>query len=166
VWVGVIAIIFGGFGMLGGLIGMLTPAMLPFLKSLPGQAPGTYDAIERYTGIQVLTGALTMLTAALLLIGGIGLLRRSRTAARILVFWAVLKLIVVLGNVSFGALIQHQQLQDIQAAQPGPVPQAAMLGTMVVLTVVIGVLWGWALPVFMLIWMNRSSIKAETASWA
>ena len=33
------------------------------------------------------------------------------------------------------------------------------------LTLVLGIVWGWALPIFMLIWFSRRKIKAEIAQW-
>ena len=32
--------------------------------------------------------------------------------------------------------------------------------------VVFGLLWAWALPVFMWIWLSRRVIRAETAEWS
>ena len=34
------------------------------------------------------------------------------------------------------------------------------------LGVIIGLLWGWALPVFFLIWFSRAGVRSEVRSWS
>jgi len=53
-----------------------------------------------------------------------------------------------------------------------PNAPAAMLGVFGTVMAIIGpmilvfaIVWGWALPIFMLIWFSRRKIKAEIAQW-
>jgi hypothetical protein len=51
-------------------------------------------------------------------------------------------------------------------SQPGvPAPPKGMMETMAVIGALFAMAWGSALPVFMLIWFSRPSIRRETADW-
>ena len=83
-------------------------------------------------------------------------------------------MIFVVVNSVVGYLIQIAQAEAMQEAianDPNvPAGLSAMMGSMMqafgVFGVLIGVLWGWALPVFLFIWFSRKKIRTETAGWA
>ncbi len=75
-------------------------------------------------------------------------------------------MVVVVVNAIVGVLIQQEFLQEMQAQDPNlaVIGTTAMQGFAAV-GVVFALLWGLALPVFMLIWFARRTIKEQVAQW-
>ncbi|MEE8155226.1 MAG: hypothetical protein V3T53_09775 [Phycisphaerales bacterium] len=172
--IGVIAIIFGSLATLQGCIGLGSSAMFGlFASAMPEEQAGLMDATKSLTPLIMISGGLTMAIAIVLLIGGIGLTRRSPRGPKTCRIWAGLKMLIVVYGSIIGYLVQQAQMEAMQrmlednpntaTAMPGFFgPLMAILGP---LTLVFGIVWGWALPIFMLIWFSRRKIKAEVAQW-
>ena len=104
--------------------------------------------------------------AVLLLIGGVGVLRRRAWAPRACNTWAVLKVLLVIANAVVGYAVQKQTLLWMQGQSARMPPGwGAISGSMPGMTACFALLWGWALPVFLLIWLARGTIKEEIAPW-
>lgn len=108
-----------------------------------------------------------LLVAAMLAVGGLRLIRRRRSSAGLLQLWAVIKMVLVVIGSVIGARVSAASLQAGMGAGAGAgagLPPG-FGSTMMIVGLVFGVLWGWALPVFCLVWLRREKIQAEMAAW-
>jgi hypothetical protein len=165
--IGIIAIVLGSLGILGGVYGVITPRLLGFFESLmpPGQ-DGGFEALEQHAGWTVATSLVGMAVAALLLVGGIGLAKRRPWSLATCRVWSVLKIVLVVANSAIAYRLVQTQFAAMGQGGLVAMPMGAGFGkTMAIIAVVMGPAWGWAFPVFLLIWLGRGKIKAETSGW-
>ncbi len=157
---GVIALILGGIGliqMLGQLVLLALPPSSPHaMLSLPGQRVWTW--ISMIVGIPL---------ESVLIAFGIGCIRRRRWTVAMGMLWSVLQIPLAIVGSIVGNYMFKEHLQSIAAdpnmMPPGMVgPPAEFFGR---LTLVMGTCLSCVLPVFILIWLRRPSIKAEVAQW-
>ena len=165
---GTIAIIFGVLGILGGILGIFELRILrAFSSALPKNAAMGLDAYDEWSGWIIVLSVFSLLVAVLLLVAGIGLFRRRGWSVKIVRCWAVLKIVRVLVT---AAMIDGSQAQDSfdrgwQAGGGAVMP--AHIGQIVsVIIIGVTILWGWALPVFMLIWLSRRTVREEYREWS
>ena len=167
--VGVIAIILGALGALGGCIGtVFTPFAAAMIRFVPEAQRGGLGAIEQMVPTLLVMALLGLVLAVLLLIGGIGLVRRRPYGVMICLIWSVLKLVYVVVNSVIGYLINLSQMEHIEAMQRTAGVQAVpaeVFGAIGAFGACFGIVWGWALPIFMLIWFSRSAIRSEVRAW-
>lgn len=166
--IGIIAMVFGGLGILGGawgVVGSLMPGLLHFAA---GPENRMFEVMSKWTTWNVAMSIITITVAALLLTAGIKLLKRRPDAPGWCRTWAVVKILLVL----VVGIVNYFYQQDLYAAMedtqgPGGRPAMAfpVMKAVAAASVAFSLLWGWALPVFMLIWFGRQKIKAETADW-
>ncbi len=165
---GVIAIVFGAGGMLMYAWSAIFPLVLPaLLKVLPQQQQASLAVTQQWQTWTVSSSMVAVCLAALLLAGGIGLLKRRPSARTLCMTWSVLKIVFVVAQVLVGRMIQKDMLEAMRG-QP-PVAGAPGAGTIMETAAAAGMcfslLWGWALPVFLLIWFSRSRIKGDVTGW-
>ena len=172
--IGIIAIILGSLGTLQGCMGLGWPALAGlFTSALPEEQAGMMDATKALTPLMMISAGLTMLIAIVLLIGGIGLTKRSPRSPKTCRIWAGLKMLLVVYTSTVTFLSTQAQMEAMQRMlEEDPNAPAAMAGFFGTLMAIIGpvifvfaIVWGWALPIFMLIWFSRRKIKAEVAHW-
>ena len=164
--VGIIAIVLGVGGILGGLSGALSPLMLDAMASMMPQGQAVVAAIEEMAGWTVAVSLASAVVAGVLLAGGIGLLKRRRWSVRITRIWAFVRLLLVIANAVLTYQMTKAQFEVMSQQQPGAAAMPAGFGGVVgTISVAFGVIWGWAFPVFVLIWLARGKIKAETSAW-
>ena len=166
---GIFAIVFGAAGVLQGMWGMLTPLFFGIFESMaPQGAPNPMGFISELSVSIVLMSGLLAILAGLLLLAGILLLKRTPVAPSLCVVWAVLKFFAVIANAILTYLMQQAQFQAVQSDpgfQQAPGFVSGMMQGMAIGTGVIMLLWGWALPVFMLIWLRRAKIREQVRAW-
>ncbi len=166
---GVICIVFGGLGMLGGVWGIMSPLFNEWLAALmPPEQQATMEAAAKVNPHPVATSLFMLAIAALLLAGGIGLVRRRGGAIGLLKAWAVIKILWVIVGTFLGLHASPELMEGVQkqmGSSPAPGMEAIMWAS-VVFGIVAGILWVCALPVFVLIWFGRRKIRNEVASWA
>lgn len=165
--IGIVCVVFGTLGMCGSVIGFASPYFVELVANLvPEQQRGSLESVrEHRTEIIVLSMVGTALAAALLL-GGVALLRRRASAATVLCGWAVLKIVSAIGGGIVNLGIQRDQLAAMQEGGAGPMPMSSnFMEVMQVLGVALAILWGMALPVFLLVWFARGAVRREIASW-
>jgi len=169
-------------------MGLFAPTSAYILRAqtaaiLEGDESADLEAyLARSTSIGYQSAAIYGVAGALLLAGGILLLRRRRVASPVLKFWAVLKLAggtylvyqnTILTKIQFAALFRpeismpevdgsNEILEDFDRIMD---TTSGIMQAVVWFGAVFGWLWLAALPVFLLIWLNRSRVKAEIASW-
>lgn len=164
--IGIICIVFGGFGILGGLWGAVVPFLMSTVASMMPDPAGTMDAsfaaVTRYRAITIPVSVISAVVAALLLVGGIQLLRRRFAARRVLLIWAIIKIFLVVAAVMVNIPMQRAQLEAQQAQGMPAMPMMNLIGP---ITAACGVVFGWALPIFILIWLMRRPIRDEIEAW-
>ena len=172
--IGVIAIVFGSLAALGGCMGLGWPLVAGLFTSvMPEEQAEMMDATTALMPLMMVSSGLGMPVAIVLLIGGIGLTKRKAGSPKTCKIWAGLKMLLVVYSSIVAYLVQQAQMEAMQRMlEEDPNASAAMpgfFGTFMAiiapLTLVFGILWGWALPIFMLIWFSRRKIKAEIAQW-
>lgn len=168
--VGIIAICLAALELIGGVCGLFAPFISRWAQKMvpQGQVTGMEWLQEGSTWMWlVVVQVLTISTAAVCLIAGVKLVRRRFSAVRWCRMWAVIKIVIVLFSSSVNLFVQQAQFQAMsENPQFGQVFAAGgMMKWMVLIGLLAGLAWGWALPVFMLIWFNRRKIRNETAGW-
>lgn len=185
--IGIISIILGSLAALGGIINALTQALMSFWApavsgasnapppSGSGNPPFDLSSMLRSMGqwapLASAANLLLCAIAGLLIFSGAGVLKRRRWGAVWIKRWAVIK---ILGGVLMAVvtgLMQSAQFSSMsQSGAAGSGPGSAAIGAMApVIAAFTGcftILFYAAYPIFILIWMNRSLIKAQTRSWA
>ncbi|MCP3903345.1 MAG: hypothetical protein GY715_06890 [Planctomycetes bacterium] len=169
---GIIAIVFGSLGAFGGCMSAVMTLFAEKLGELmpPGQE-AAFAALEKYHDLLMTTYAIAFVLAIVLLIGGIGLVRRRSWAIPVCITWAVLKI----GYAMFGAYVnylnseaQFQATQEQLQSDPN-IPNISFPDWVVeaasTIAAVFGLLWGWALPVFLLVWFSRSAVREHIRTW-
>ncbi len=165
--IGIIAIVLGAAGFLGGLYGALSPLFLEaMLKVMPPGQEAILEVARDFAVWTVASSLVGVVVAVVLLVAGIGLVRRRQWSVGTVRAWAVIKVLLVIATSVLGYMVAQAQFAAMSQAQAGAAPMPADFGRLLsMFAVVIGLVWGWALPVFVLIWFARSKVKAETASW-
>ncbi len=172
--IGIIAIILGSLATPGGCMSLGSSAMFGlFASAMPEEQAEMMDATKAFMPLMMIAAGLTTPIAIVLLIGGIGLTKRSPWSPKTCRIWAGLKMLIVVYGSIIGYLVQQAQMEAMQRMlEEDPNTAGAMpgfLGTFMAiigpLILVFAIVWGWALPIFMLIWFSRRKIKAEIAQW-
>jgi hypothetical protein len=185
--IGIIAIVFGSLGLLKD--GVCTPigwavTLLfgSFFDDLAQSQPATgmevqaaqFDALGAFMPATVSVGCGLAVLAFLLLIGGIGLKRERPWARRAILTWAILKILITIPKATIDFLVNKAQFQAMEEAAagsttptPGQLPPGmyAMMETIASVGVIFTVLWYWALPIFMIVWFARPSVRDEVRGW-
>jgi len=172
--VGIIAIVFAILGLFQALVGLVS--LFLTRQQMGGLASGDVDPkqideyLDDFSSLTYLGAIVYALLGAILLIGGILLLKRRRDASTILQAWSVLKLVA--GGF---LLFRHTSLTRVQmdimtqSGAFGPGSGSDLVDRVTSISIwagfAFGVLWLAALPVFLLIWLNRARIRADIRSW-
>lgn len=171
---GIIAIILGSLATLRGCMSIGSSAMFGlFASAMPEEQAEMMEATKGFAPLIMISSGLIMAIAIILLIGGIGLTKRSPWSPKTCKIWAGLKMLLVVYSSIVTFLSTQAQMEAMQRMlEEDPNAPAAMSGFFGTLMAIIGpvifvfaIVWGWALPIFMLIWFSRRKIKAEIAQW-
>jgi len=160
---GILAIV---FGVLGILTGVCTTFSAQILQAFFGMLPSTPEGQEAMAAVKesawtnYIFGPISVALAVMLLIAGIRLTRRLKSGVDLSVKWAIAKLAYALISGGIGVA----QMMGTSHSDDEAVQAAAQTGG--IIGGCIGIVWVCALPVFMLIWFNRQSIKDEVAGWS
>ncbi len=165
---GIIAIVFGGLGILGALWGLVGQQFIQNtgLAGVPGRE-AISQVMEDWKSWLLVQSGLSGLIAMLLLFAGIGLVRQKPSGVSQAKVWAVAKLVFAFIVVYVQMKSQPHAMRAVFESTAGPGPQVsdAMLQLLVVAGAAITIIWLAALPVFVLIWFARGKIKREVAGW-
>ena len=159
---------------MGGCWGVVSPFVFrKLIDALPETAASSlqeatmpFEVIEAWRGWIIASSLLTIGLAVLLLIAGLGMLKRRRWGVEAGWWWAILKMLFVVVNAAVGYRMQmdmYAALGEQQANMPGFGAGFYQLWSAVGIAFVI--VWGWALPVFVMIWFSRKVIKKEVMEW-
>ncbi|MCB1236243.1 MAG: hypothetical protein KDM91_14325 [Verrucomicrobiae bacterium] len=176
---GIIAIVFGAFGALSGLIRLAQSFFAGAMAKLASAGQVNENAAEELTAFfenwkifGIVQGLVMAIVALMLLVGGIKLLKRQAGSIGLLKGWALLKLVTGIGGTIFQTQMTREQMA-ITLKQAGEAAGSAgnqmtetFVGIGMMIGVVFGVIWLAILPVFLLIWFARAAVKAEVARWS
>lgn len=165
--IGIIAIVFGALAVLGELAGWAAVFLLDTFPSAVPQTQATaMEAVNQLGFWAVANSLLCMGAAALLVAVGVGLLKRRQWGVRTGRVWACFKIMLVPADAAVTYPLVKVQCEAAfrqMSGIPGMPTQTTELMTFGAVAWVL--VWGWALPVFLLIWLARRKIKAETSAW-
>ena len=164
--VGILAIVFGGFGILGGVWGVVSPFVVDrFAEMIPSMQEQLMQQLDAWSGWTRAMSITSFLFAGLLLFGGISLVKKRHRAAPILFIWSILKTVLIFAGVGLQLSIQTQTMDQL-TTQLSSVPggRAIMVGS-VAIGLACGLIFQLAGPVFLLVWFRRRVIKEEVATW-
>lgn len=172
--IGVISIIFGSLGVLSGACGGAFLLLSGPLVSMIPEAQASEMEVQLSSGLPypVLQGGVMLLEfviSVMMLVGGIMLLRRKRSARGLLVGTAWLDLLSNTVGAVVGFLVMQAQMKSMQEnaemAQQMPAGIGALVqgagGVMVFVQWLFLAIW----PVFVLIWFSRSKIRESVEAW-
>lgn len=169
--VGVVCILFGAGAALSAAWAIaMSYLSFQMLEGTPGGAAAGAMML-RWRTWTLVGSALAMALGGVLIAAGAGIIGRRPWASGLALIWAVLKMILVVVSGILGIFMQQENLAAYTAAgaatmPAGMGPQASLMTAMAVGVAVVGLLWGLALPVFILVWFLRPKIKAEVAAWS
>jgi|GEM_PF-731949 len=173
---GVIAIVFGVFGLFSSLSKIVQYIMFgsgfmgtlyqtggagtPAEKEISEMVGDTFSAMEKAVPQLMICEIVLGVLALALMTGGILLLMRRRSASWLLQGWAVLKII----GGGFGAYLSWQMMGQIQAGIfAGATSPTQVIGIVYKVMFLFQLAWLAALPVVFLIWLNREAIRNDMA---
>lgn len=171
--IGVIAIVYASFGILSAIWAMIAPFIMSAMASaMPAEAgkqmAASMAGVQKWMGLNVASNALNLAAATVLLLAGIGLLRRRGWSRSVAIVWAVFKMAFAVLAAVVGYLIAVEQMAVMQQQMQSKGGTAMPVGFMqafLPLGIGISIVIGWAFPIFMLVWMGRGSIRSEVAGW-
>lgn len=158
--VGTILIVIAALGGLSYVVGIAGLFIQGFIPGTEAQL----QAAEAWIGWALASNVLSLLLSLWLLATGILLIRRAPSTRMHAIGWSVTKMIVVVIASTIAAFMQADQMAAMQT-QGQAMPQA-MIETMRIASLVIGIVFGWALPIFLLIWFNVGRFRRESTGWA
>ena len=163
---GIIHIVYACLGMIGAAFGVLgMVAMKAMAPHLGDEVEGldvffsAYDKMAMYSYIDV---GIKVILGLVLLIAGIGLLKKKLWAQKLSVTWSVVRIIVGIGMtiLSYGAALQFQQdIADFTQTNGDQMDQFGLQSSMQGVSSVMGVFVLSAYPVVSLILLSKKSVK-------
>lgn len=168
---GVACIVVGACGLLMHGWGVVQNLFFyQHIARLSGQAE-MLAVMKKWSVPVALTSATSGLLAALLTWGGVQLLRRRAGSRRVLLSWAVVRVMQGIGAAVVMGLMQEEQMRAsmVTASSPGG-PSAVAIGLAIGsatggLAMATYALWAMSLPVFVLVWMMLPRVRREIGGW-
>lgn len=162
---GTVMLVLGVLAILGACLGLVLPLFADLFASILPEEDDAMLVAEGWMWYVISASIVLLMLAGLQIVASVGLLRRSGWAVRTCVAWAIAKIVVVTINAVPNSMMQMQQLSEQSDTAGLPGGMEPIIFAVLILSVLFGLLWGWALPVFSLFWFARSKIKLETAQW-
>lgn len=171
---GILCIVLGVLGTFSGFCGVVAGAAQPFFfeamkEGLDDEhAQRVMESVKQFQPYNLLLPFASILLSIALTAGGFGLTLRRRWSRPTLRHWSWLKMILVVAAVWIGWASQRAMLDAAsqESASPPPLQFRMMGGLFGSIGLVIGLVWGWGLPVFNLVWLGRAKIRSEVNEWA
>jgi hypothetical protein len=167
---GIIMIIFGAFGTIGSLFGVFAGKFMALLLTQTGNASAEAlqsPLIQKWMQLTSLFSGLGVAVAILLLVAGIGLIKRRTWALKASTVWAGTKITLGVANLLVNYVMQQKIAEAVSAgAIDADAAKLFARGGASLVAMLPGLLWVLALPVFVLIWLSLPNSKEETARWA
>lgn len=117
--IGVISLVYGILAIIGNGCAGASPFATPFFLQMSGMDAEKLTMSPTLVWVQVGSGAIGMAIAIVLLVGGVGLLRRSTRSLGILKTWVALAIVTTIIGIGLGFVFLDANVQyqlDIQDA--------------------------------------------------
>jgi hypothetical protein len=170
--VGVVCIVIGACGVLMNIWGLINTLVTSTLRNMPGQTQATVAAMIEYRPWMLANALAGLGLSVMLIFAGVGIVGRRGWCVPTARAWSIIRLIHVPLNSYLTYVVQQAMFAAMKndpqlTASPGF--GGAGFGTMTdvvsIVTSVLLIIWGFALPVFLLLWFLRSKISAEVRDW-
>ncbi len=168
--IGIVCLVFGVLGILGGLFAIVAAIVGPKIANAfaeMGRAGMVPDQMQDHMVWAISSAGIGFCLAVVLCIAGIGIIRRRPSGIRRAKAWAWLRMVFAVAEAVFGYGIQVEAFEAMRHQDPGTFSTLPpMFGPWVaVFTSGLTVIWGCALPLFLLIWFKRKRISEDVATW-
>ena len=172
---GILSIVFGVLGALSKCWGMATPFFFVLMErffasmpedEVPAEIGQSFSMMGAYAWPIAGVSLLKTIVACLLVAVGIGLLKQRGWAPAWAIRYAVLDMVLTLGEGVLGGLAQAAQMEAMQAADPAAFGPMAGWTTLITYgSVGFGVLVSMVWPVFLIVWFTRRRVREATSTW-
>jgi len=170
---GIIFIVFGVLGIMQGCFGVLSLLVFGAVSdALPEEQAQMMSFMDSLKPWIITAGVIAFIVAVMLLAAGIGVVSRKVWSRKLALMWAGTKMVFVVANSLLSYTAQKAQFEDMQemmASDPNAASAMSFFGQLMmwmgVFMIIVTIIWGWALPVFTLIWFSRKKVRMEVASW-
>jgi hypothetical protein len=176
--VGIVCIVIGALGLLQyGCAGTLAPVVghlvMTSLQDAGIDDPGStasFQAQQRYMVPTLISSIVHAGLSGLLMTTGIGMSRRRRWSIRAARTWSVLRMLMAFPAIGLQYLVMQEQFRAMettmqQSAQPMPGFFMPMMHSMGIVMMPVGLMFAWALPLFILIWLHIARVRGEWSTW-
>jgi len=158
--VGVISIVLAGLGLTGRLVGAFGNAIASRLRTMRwGGAMQPANLPDWWATWQIAGVLLGVLLQGLLLIAGVLLLKRQAAARALHLAYAPLAIVLAVAGMAITYPVMRSAFE-----QTG-LQQMPAIGPAIVASVIGGMIFSLAYPVFLLVWFLRGRIADEVRSW-
>lgn len=158
---GIIHIIYAVLGVLGALMGLAGMMLLKTLASKAGddvqELDAMVEAFDEFAVYAYVDATLKIILGIVLLVAGIGLLKKKLWAQKASLFWAVTRIVVVVG-LTIITLGPTQKFQE-KVNQAGGAEQEQFQQMAQGMGNVIGVLFVCIYPVLCLIFLTKKNVR-------
>lgn len=163
---GILHVLLGAYGVFGFILGMFALAgMNPFLAFMP-KTPEAVAQMEQQAAMQkemmpatVIGIILSVATTFLILRAGILLLKRRRGGLKWSNRYAWVSLVGKVFGVVVAALYTFPMIKETIASTPGAKTMPAVMESVMIVSMVIGVLIPFIYPILSLFLLNRPATK-------
>lgn len=169
--IGMVLIIVACFYLLGGVCGLMGPWLNEIsVRFAPNAATEYAELNKRWQSWTLALAVMAIVLASVMLAAGIGVRGRRPWSIRLSRIWAAAQMALAIANAVVNQFVVSDTMKVMMldaSRRSSPIPGAFATGMQVgsKFTLVIGLAWGLALPVFVLIWLSRKRIRAEVAAW-
>ena len=170
---GIICIVFGVLGIMQGCFGVSSLFVVEWFSTVvPEEQAQMMSSSDALQPLLIISGVISFALAATLLAAGIGMVLRKLWSRKTVLIWSGTKIAFVVANSLLSYMVQKakfEEMQEMMANDPNAAAAMSVFGQIMMwmgmLFIVIWIIWGWALPVFTLIWFSRKKIRGEVTSW-
>ncbi len=162
--IGVITVVLGSLGALSGIWSIVGQFLMSALSQIPGQKE-TIALLTHWRPWLIAIAAATIIVAILLLFGGITLMRRRAFSRSLILVWAALKIVLVIVSSVITYQLNEAQFAVMQQSGMNMSGMQGVMNIAGIASVIVSLVWGMALPVFMIIWFMRPRVMREMNQW-
>ncbi|MGE3109954.1 MAG: hypothetical protein AB7G11_07055 [Phycisphaerales bacterium] len=159
----------GGLGAVVALYGLAAPFISALFVQLDrtGATAASLSAGEKYQWVLFAANLMGLCLAGWLIYAGYLISQRRRSARTQARGYSFCKIVHAFAVVGLNVFVQHQVFESMQGGMPKNTAGLAsgILSVGLVIGAIFGIIMYTAMPVVLLIWFGRKSVRAEVARW-
>lgn len=163
---GIIHIVYACIGMIGAVIGVGAFLVMKAVLSSAGDEMAEMEPVlDAYSTLEIYTyvdAGVKVVLGIMLLVAGIGLLKRKLWAQKVSIFWAVVRIVIaiVMTVATYGASLEFQEkMGEVSQNQPGQIDQSQFQSSIQGVSSVFGVIFISIYPVLTIIFLSKKVVK-------